>query len=131
MNNIELEKKVKSFVHSLRFEKGYVCSLDILLALGYVSDIDLKAWRFGKVECLERVCTVNLSKLTFINRMIRKYTKELKLESSQTVYNQYGKGIKKRLKFSKSGNRNIEDSYSTHYLDKKRIQELKENKASM
>ena len=56
---------------------------------------------------------------------MRKFTKELELEKSCMGYNQYGKGKNRRLKFSKSGNKNIEDAYATHYIDKKRINELK------
>jgi hypothetical protein len=63
--------------------------------------------------------------------LIRKFATELDLKSSLTAYSQFGKGIKRRLRFSKSGAKNIEDRYATHYIDIKRINELKETKASM
>ena len=72
MNRKELEREVKKLVHSLRYEKGYVCAVDILMRLGYLSKNDYEDWRFGRVEYLERVCNVNLGKLTFINKTIRK-----------------------------------------------------------
>ena len=131
MNNIELDKKVKQFVHSNRFEKGVVCSVDILLHMDFLSKKDYEDWRFGKIEYLEKACKVNLSKLTLINKSIKKHSSDIGLESSWTGYNQFGKGLKKRLRFSKSGNKNIEDGYATHYIDKKRIKELKLEKASM
>ncbi len=131
MDNTDLDKKVKSFVHSNRFEKGIVCVVDILIQLDYLSKKNYDDWRFGRVDYLEKVCTVNLSKLTLINKLIRKHSMDLGLESSWTGYNQFGKGLKKRLRFSKSGKKNIEDGYATHYLDKKRIKELKLKKASM
>ena len=56
---------------------------------------------------------------------------DLKLDESWTGYNQYGKGMKRRLRFSKSGNENIEKAYATHYIDKNRINELKRNNASV
>ncbi len=102
----------------------------ILLQLGYLTKKDYEDWRFGRVDYLEKVCNINLSKLTLINKRIRKYSTELDLKSSWTGYNQYGKGIKRRLKFSKSGDKTIEDIYATHYIDNKRINELKEMKAS-
>jgi hypothetical protein len=131
MNNIELEKKVKSLVHSLRYEKGIVCAVDILLRLEYLSKKDYEDWRFGKIDYLEKVCNVNLGKLTLINKTMNKTAVELKLEKSWTGYNQYGKGVKRRLKFSKSGNENIEKAYATHYIDKNRIKELKIKNASV
>lgn len=131
MNNKVLEAKVKELVHRTRYEQGFVCSIDILLQLEYLSQKDYDDWRFGHIDCLEKVCKVNLSKLTFINKLIRKFSIELGLTSSWTGYNQYGKGGKRRLRFSKSGDRVIEENYATHYLDKNRLLELKEKKARM
>lgn len=131
MNNIELEKKVKSLVNSLRHEKGLVCAVDVILRLEYISKKDFEDWRFGRIDYFEKVCNVNLSKLTLINKTIKRTATDLKLDKSWTGYNQYGKGVKRRLRFSKSGNENIEKTYATHYIDKKRINELKNNNASV
>jgi hypothetical protein len=125
VNNADLEKEVKRLVHSLRNEKGYVCALDVLMGLNYLSRQDYESWRFGKVGYLEKVCNVNLSKLNFINELIGKASRDLKMERSITAYMQFGKGIKRRLRFSKSGIKSLEDRYSTHYIDKKRLSELK------
>jgi ribosomal protein L35 len=128
MNNAELKKEVKRLVHNNRHKKGYVCAVDILIQLNYLSKEDYEAWRFGRVDYLEKVCKINLNKLTLINKSIRKYSTELALKSSWTAYNKYGKGAKQRLRFSKTGKKSIEDAYATHYVDRKRIKELKENK---
>lgn len=107
-------------------EKGYMCPVDILIELGYLSKKDYEAWRFGKVEFLEKVIMVNLGKLSSINRIIRQSGRKLGLKESVTIYNKYGKGPKRKLIFSKSQNYNIEKTYATHYLDHKRINEIKE-----
>ncbi len=101
------------------------------MQLDYLTKKDYEDWRFGRVDYLEKVCNTNLSKLTLINKLIRKYSTELDLTTSMTVYNQFGKGIKRGLRFSKSGDKAIEYRYSTHYIDKNRMIELKEKKASM
>jgi len=129
MNTSELEKKVKQIAHSLAYEKGFICSVDILLRLKYLTKEDYESWRFGKTEYLEKVCKANLSRLSLINKTLKKTANELKLESSWTGYNKFGKGQNKKLIFSKSGDKKIEDAYATHYVDKKRINEIKENKA--
>lgn len=131
MNKLDLEKKVKSLVNLLRYEKGFVCTVDILLRINYISKKDYENWRFGRIDYLEKVCNVNLSKLTLINKTIRKAGIDLKLDKSWTEYKQYGKGMKRRLRFSKSGNENIEKAYATHYIDRNRINELKNNNASV
>ena len=129
MNSLELEKKVKQIVHSLAYEKGFVCSVDVLLKLTYLSKQDHESWRFGRIDYLEKVCQVNLGKLSLINQTLRKNANELKLERSWTGYHKFGKGVSKKLIFSKSRDSKIEDAYATHYVDKKRIDELKKIKA--
>ena len=103
-------------------------SIDILKELEYLSKQDYENWRFGKIPYLEKVCRVNLSKLTFVNKTIKKVSKELKLKASWTAYNKYGKGKKERLIFSKSKKQDIEDEYATHYIDINKIKEIKQTK---
>jgi len=131
MNNIDLAKEVKRLVSKNRNEKGFVCAVDILMQLDYLAKKDFEDWRFGRIDYLEKVCKINLSKLTLINKLIRKYSTELNLKSSWTGYNQFGNRGKNHLRFSKSGDKTIEDRYATHYIDNNRIVELKENKAKM
>jgi len=128
LNNNDIDKEVKRLVHQNRYEKGFVCVVDVLMQLDYLTKKDYEDWRFGRVDYLEKVCNVNLSKLTLINKLIRKYSTELDLKGSWTGYNKYGKGVKHRLRFSKSGQKNIEDRYATHYIDKNRMIELKQTK---
>lgn len=130
MKNKDLDKEVKRLVHQNWYKKGFVCAIDVLMQLDYLTKNDYEDWRFGRVDYLEKVCNVNLSKLTLINKLIRKFSTELDLKSSWTGYDKYGKGEKRRLRFSKSRQKNIEDRYATHYIDNKSINELKEMKAS-
>jgi hypothetical protein len=129
MNRTELEKEVKRLVHDYRYRKGYVCTIDVLMGLGYLTGKALEDWRFRRVSCIERVCSTNLNRLSFIIKTMRKNADELGLESSLTVYRKYGKGPKHILRFSKSGDKRIEELYATHYLDKNRIAELRKQKA--
>ncbi len=131
MNSKELEKEVKRLVHSNRYLKGYVCAVDVLLQLNFLSEGDYESWQLGKVDCLEEVCSVDLAKLTLVNKLIRRYAVELELERSWTAYNQMGKRLSRRLRFSQSGSKAIEEQYATHYVDKKRMAELEESNSSM
>ncbi len=128
MNNIDLEKKIKRIISDLSDEKGYICSIEVLLGLDYLSKTDYEKWRNGQVDYLERVCQTNLGKLTTINKIIRQVAAKMNLVPSLTVYNKWGKGPKQKLRFSKSGDFNIEKAYSTHFLNKYQIEKLKENK---
>ena len=130
MNNKELEKKTTAIINSLIYEKGYICSVDVLLRLEYLSQKDYEDWRFGRVPYLEKVCKVNLKKLSLTNKIIRKFAEQRQLKKSWTAYNQSGTKDKKRLIFSKSEDPGIETFYATHYIDNKRIDELKELKTN-
>jgi hypothetical protein len=128
MNNFELEKKIKRFISELSNQKGFICSIDVLLGLEYLSKADYDRWRNGQVEYLEKICKTNLNKLTMINQVIRQECGKMNWTPSLTVYNKFGKGPKRKLRFSKFGNLNIENAYSTHFLNKYQIAKLKENK---
>jgi len=128
MNNEQLGKEVRRLVQVLLTEKGYVCMVDILLKLGYLTKQRYEDWRFGKVDFLERSCTVNLSKLTLVHKLMVANASTLGLKKSWTSYKRFGKGPKSALRFSKSGKPTIEEAYATHYVATDRIKGLAEIK---
>ncbi len=131
MNDTDLEKNINRIISQLSDEKGYICTIDVLLGLNYLSKTDLDKWRNGQVDYLERICRTNLSKLKAVNTFIRQAAAKMKLEPSLTVYNKYGKGPKQKLRFSKSGDYNIEKAYSTHFVNKYQTGKLKEDKNTL
>ena len=131
MNRTELKNKILKIIRKLIADKGFICSIDILCELNYLNKTQIKDWRFGKIQYLEKVCGKNLGTLTFINRTIKEIAKDQNLKPSWTAYNKFGKGVKTRLIFSKTKNENIENAYATHYIDTEKIKELKRDKASL
>ncbi len=121
MNNTDLRNKIKLIGKEIIEEKGYLTSIDVLLKLDYLSEKDYENWRFGKIDYLEKVCGANLKKLSTINKTIKEISGHWNLKKSWTAYNKYGKGKKIRLKFSKSGNEQIEEAYATHYINIEKI----------
>lgn len=128
MNTVELEKNIRKIISELSDQKGYICSIDVLIKLNYLLQKDYDDWRFGKIDYLEKVCKANLHKLSTINRIIRQISNQMNLKPSWTAYNKYGKGVKTRLRFSKSGDEKIENGYSTHFVNEFKINKMKENK---
>lgn len=109
-------------------KNGIAVPVQVLMDLSILSKEDYERWRFGKVDYLERVCKVNLSKLSLIMRVIRSYAAKNHLKASWTFYKQWGlKSLPhaKKLRFSKSGGEDIEKAYATHYIDPGRISEMK------
>ena len=98
--------------------RGYAAPVDVLLDVGVLEKKKHEDWRYGRVTYLEQVCNANLHKLTEIMKNIRICAKDLDLQPSLSYYRQWGAKSRK-LRFSKSGDPNIEKHYATHYVVKK------------
>lgn len=137
MNNADLIKKVNDSVYQQCQRRGYAAPVDVLMDIGILPKQKYEDWRFGKVDYLERVCTVNLNKLSSVLHQMRVYAKKADLKPSFCYYKRWG--VKKKggqgkkpvipLRFSKSGDPEIEKWYATHFVDTKQIAALKEQQA--
>lgn len=121
MNRQEIQIKVRSAVYELIHEKGYASPLDLFIRMGKITPKSVEEWRFGRIPYLERVVHGNLALFSFIMSNFRKVAKEMDLKESHTVYMKWGKGPKHQLRFSKSGDTNVERNYSTHFIARKPI----------
>jgi len=128
MNDKELHGKVHSAMYGLIKEKGVASPAEVLMSIGVLSKEDYENWRFGRVDYLERVCKINLRKLSLVNREIRSFASKNDLKPSWTDYRKWGKGNSIRLRFSKSGDENVERLYATHYVSKRKAEEAKERR---
>ena len=132
MNDKELHDKVHTAAYALMKEKGVVSPVEVLMSVGVLSKTDYDRWREGKIDYMERVCKINLRKLSLVNREIRSFAKKNSLKPSWTFYKMYGKGKGsgngKPLRFSKSGEENIEKAYATHYISPQLTEEAKERR---
>jgi len=89
---------------------------DILIEMGNLSKKNYEPWRKGQVPYLERVFEGSLSKANRILRIIGFHTHDLNMVPRQTAYHQWGNGKNRILRFSKSGDPNLEKAYSRHYI---------------
>jgi hypothetical protein len=127
-NDKKLQAQVHSAMYGLIKAKGVAAPVDVLMSAGVLSKEDYERWRNGKVDYLERVCKVNLRKLSFINHEIRSFASKNDLKPSWTAYNLWSKGEPTRLRFSKSGDEGIERLYATHYVSQRKVDEAKERR---
>ena len=139
MNDHELSVKVHSSMYHQCRDRGYATAVDVLMDLGYLKKEHYENWRHGRVSYLERVCTVNLSKLSTIRHEMRVYARKANLKPSFCYYKQWA--VKKKggqgkrpvipLRFSKYGKEDIEKQYSTHFVDAKHVAELKAQRVQL
>lgn len=138
MNNRELGAKVRSAVYLQCRNRGFAAPVDVLMEIGYLSKQDCENWRYGRVDYLERVCKANLSKLSLVMREMRSYAAKAGLKPSFCYYKRWGTKKKNGqgrkpvipLRFSKSGDPEIERRYATHLVDLKRTAQLKAERAA-
>ena len=131
MTDSELIAKVNSSMYHQCRNRGYAAPVDVLMDIGILPKEKYEDWRHGRVPYLEAVCTVNLRKLSLIMHQMRVYGQLKNLKPSFCYYKQWA--VKKQhgrkpvipLRFSKSGDPNIEKWYATHWVDSSRIAELK------
>lgn len=97
-------------------EKGFVAPVEVFVHLKLLSRADLADWRFGRVPYLEKVIHCNLSKGGRILRLLRFHAHDLNLKPSHTAYVKWGKGKRSPLRFSKTGDPNLEEAYSRHFI---------------
>ena len=98
-------------------QKGKVVApVDVLIGMGLLTPDHLDDWRRGKVPYLEKVINHNLSRLSKLLRILRFHAHDLKLMPSTTAYMRWGKGPKKQLRFSKTGDPKLEEAYSRHFV---------------
>ena len=116
MNRRELEQAAISAADRCLKAKGYLSMVDVLLELGMLSREDHEKWRFRQVPFLERVVRGNLARLNDVLRAVQTNSARRKMKASWTAYMSWGKGKRQPLRFSKSGDPNLERAYATHYL---------------
>lgn len=129
----EIVGKVHSSMYHQLLKRGYATPVDVLMDIGALPKQKYEDWRYGRVQFLEAVCTVNLRKLSRIMHEVRVYAQRNNLKPSFCYYKQWG--VKKptgqghkpviSLRFSKTGKPDIERWYATHFVDAVRIAALK------
>jgi hypothetical protein len=97
-------------------EKGYISPIDLYVRMEWLTMKQVEDWRFKRITYLERVTACSLTKLNHTLSALQTFAHEQKLKPSKTVYKSWGKGPKKQLRFSKTGNPHMEDRYATHYV---------------
>jgi hypothetical protein len=93
-----------------------VAPVDVLVGMGLLTPERLEDWRRGRVPYLERVVQCNLVRLSRLLRILRFHAHDLNLVPSLTIYMKWGKGPKRRLRFTKTREPKLEEAYSRHFV---------------
>lgn len=97
-------------------EQGYVAPVRLFQKMELLTELDIVAWRRGRLPYLEKAVRCNLAKANRILRILRLHAHDLNLKPSSTVYLRKQPGNRMPLKFSKSGDKKLEEAYATHLV---------------
>ena len=90
----------------------FVSPINLFKQMELVKESDIIKWRKGQIPYFEKVIICNLNKANRILRILRFHAHDCNLHPSITVYKKSGK----LLRFSKTGDSNIEEAYSRHFV---------------
>lgn len=117
-NRKKLEDRVREAAEAALAAQEYVSAIDVLVGIGWLSPSNVASWRQTRVDYLERVINANLSRVSEAMHLFRSWAAAKGLAPSETAYVARQPG-RPELRFSKSGNAQIELSYRTHWLSPK------------
>ena len=93
-----------------------VAPVEVLVRMDWLDRDKLVDWRHGRVPYLEKVVRGNLARVSRLLRILRFHAHDLNLKPSWTDYRSWGKGQKQPLRFTKTGDRKLEQAYATHFV---------------
>lgn len=93
-----------------------IAPVEVLVRMDLLTPTDLEAWRFGRVAYLERIIRSNLARLGRLLRILRLHAHDLNLVPSPTTYVRWGPGPRTPLRFTKTGERSVEEAYARHFV---------------
>lgn len=110
-----LERRVVQAAESVLADQQFVSAVDVLVGLGWLPRVRLDEWRQGRVDALEMVVSANLSKISNAMALFRRWARRQGLTPGETAYVARTRD-RRPLRFSRSGDPDIERSYRTHWV---------------
>src|SRR6185312_7992573 len=115
-NRAALEERVVQTCEAALADHGYVSAIDVLTGMRLLSPVHVESWRKGRIDFLERMIQGNLQKISLSMSLFREWAEQKGLRPSETRYTRWGRGTQMDLRFSMSGDPDIERQYRTHFV---------------
>lgn len=118
----KLEQRVRHAAEAALSNKEYVSAVDVLVGIGWLAPSNVDAWRQKRIDYLEQAINANLLRIAEAMQIFRSWALDKGLVAGET---DYVARVPSRpaLRFSTSGDANIERQYRTHWISPN----LKEN----
>jgi hypothetical protein len=114
-NRARLADRVVKAAEAALAASGHVSSIDVLLGIGWLDPSSLERWRRGQIDCLEGAIQTKPPRISEAMKLFRSWAAERGLKASRTHY-VARTPQRQTLRFSRSGDRTIEELYRTHWV---------------
>jgi hypothetical protein len=114
----KLNQRVQQAAEAALSSKEYVSAIDVLVGIGWLAPSNVDAWRQKRIDSLERAINANLPRISEAMDVFRSWAMAKGLVASETDY-VARQPDRPALRFSKSGDANIERQYRTHWISPK------------
>jgi hypothetical protein len=114
-NRVPLVDRVAKAADAALAVRHFVSAIDVLVGIGWLDPQAVERWRRGQVDCLEEVVQTNLPRISEAIKLFRSWASARGLTASATTY-VARTPHRQTLRFSRSGNPAIEESYRTHWV---------------
>jgi len=106
----------------------FVAPVDVLIGLGWLRKEHAEACRRRRVAYLEQVTEASLGKLSSALRILQSWAQSEGLQPRETIYVSWTPS-RHRLRFTKTGEENLERAYRTHWISPELIEADQQRKA--
>ena len=114
-NRLPLADRVARAAEAALAARHFVSIIDILVRIGWLDPGAVERWRRGQIDCLEEALQIDPPRLSEAIRLFGSWATAKGLLPSPTAY--VGRTPDRpTLRFSRSGNPAIENSYRTHWV---------------
>lgn len=114
-NKEPLSDRVAKAAEAALARQHYASAVDVFCDLGWLDASLLERWRRGQVDSLEAVTRSNLPRISEAMKHFRAWARAKQLKPSETAYVARSPA-RQALRFSRSGNPEIERAYRTHWV---------------
>ena len=111
-----LEERVVEAAEAALADHGYVNAVDVLTGMRLLSPSHVESWRKGRLDFLERWIQGNLDKISRSLSFFWQWARDKGLRPSETRYVRVGRDGTVDLRFTASGDPEIERNYRTHFV---------------
>jgi hypothetical protein len=114
-NKVPLADRVAKAAEAALAARHFASAIDILVGIGWLDPGAAERWRRGQIDCLEEVIPTDPARVLEAMRLFRNWATAQGLLASGTEY--VARTPRRQpLRFSRSGDPAIEESYRTHWV---------------